>query len=70
MSAYTTIRDARETISLSHPLLVLLCKDIFIISNEITNGLLSVVVDLLHDYEDLFLDEIPNGLPPKRGIEH
>ena len=41
-----------------------------IISNEITNGLPSVVVDLLQVYEDLFQDEIPNGLPPKRGIEH
>ena len=30
----------------------------------------SVVVDLLQVYEDLFSDEIPNGLLPKRGIEH
>ena len=70
MSAYTTMRDAREAISLNQPLLVLLCKEVFIISNEITNGLPSVVVDLLQVYEDLFQDEIPNGLPPKRGIEH
>ena len=30
----------------------------------------STVVDLLQVYKDLFPDEIPNGLPPKRGIEH
>ena len=69
MSAYATMRDAREAISLNQPLLVLLCKEVFIISNEITNSLPSVV-DLLQVYEDLFQDEILNGLPPKRGIEH
>ncbi|XP_025012155.2 uncharacterized protein LOC112533908 [Ricinus communis] len=30
----------------------------------------NVIVDLLQVYEDLFPKEIPNGLPPKRGIEH
>ena len=64
------MRDVREAISLNQPLLVLLCKEVFIISNEITNGLPSVVVDLLQVYKDLFEDEIPNRLPPKRGIEH
>ncbi|XP_027166443.1 uncharacterized protein LOC113766448 [Coffea eugenioides] len=28
------------------------------------------IVSLLQDYEDVFPDEIPNGLPPIRGIEH
>ena len=69
MSAYATMNDVREAMSLSQPLLVLLGKVVFI-SNEITNGLPSVVVDLLQVYEDLFSDEISNGLPPKRGIEH
>ena len=69
MSAYATMRDAREAISLNQPLLVLLCKEVFIISNEITNSFPSVV-DLLQVYEDLFQDEILNGLPPKRGIEY
>jgi hypothetical protein len=30
----------------------------------------SVVLDLLQDFEDVFPDEIPTGLPPLRGIEH
>ena len=47
MSAYATMRDAREAISLNQPLLVLLYKEVFIISNEITNGLPSVIVDSL-----------------------
>ena len=48
------MRDARESISLNQPLLVLLCKEVFIISNEITNGFPNIVVDLLQVYEDLF----------------
>ena len=54
MSAYASMRDAREAISLNQPLLVLLCKEVFIISNEITNGFPNIVVDLLQVYEDLF----------------
>jgi hypothetical protein len=30
----------------------------------------SIVFDALQEYEDVFLDEVPPGLPPKRGIEH
>ena len=29
-----------------------------------------MVVSLLQEFEDLFPDEIPHGLPPLRGIEH
>ena len=51
-------------------ILVLMYKEILLISNEITQNLPSVVVDLFQVYEDLFPEEIPNGLPPKRSIEH
>jgi len=30
----------------------------------------SVVFNVLQEYEDVFPDEVPPGLPPKRGIEH
>ena len=30
----------------------------------------SIVIDALQEYEDVFPDEVPPGLPPKRGIEH
>jgi hypothetical protein len=30
----------------------------------------SVVFNVLQEYEDIFLNEVPPGLPPKRGIEH
>jgi len=28
------------------------------------------VKNVLHDYEDLFPDELPAGAPPSRGFEH
>ena len=30
----------------------------------------SVIFDVLQEYEDVFLEEVPPGLPPKIGIEH
>jgi hypothetical protein len=30
----------------------------------------SVVVSLLQEYEDVLPNDVPNGLPPVRGIEH
>ena len=45
-------------------------KDVLIASNKIDKSLPSVIVDLLQENEDLFPEEVPNGLPPIRGIEH
>ena len=50
-------------------LFVLVNKDVLISPNDITS-LPSVVADLLQDFEDVFPQETPAGLPPIRGIEH
>ena len=52
------------------PLLVLMYKDVLIASNQIDKSLPSAIVNLLQENEDLFPEEVPNGLPPIRGIEH
>jgi hypothetical protein len=49
---------------------VLLCKDNFISTNDLPSTSPSVIFDVLHEYEDVFQEEVPLGLPPKRGIEH
>ena len=49
---------------------VLLYKDNFLVTNDLPSTLPSVVFDVLQEYEDVFPDEVPPGLPPKRGIEH
>ena len=30
----------------------------------------NIVVSLLQEYEDVFLNDVPSGLSPIRGIEH
>jgi hypothetical protein len=50
-------------------LFVLVNKDVLISPNDITS-LPSAVADLLQDFEDVFPQETPAGLPPIRGIEH
>jgi hypothetical protein len=49
---------------------VLLYKDTLLSTNNLPYTLPSIVFDALQEYEDVFLDEVPPGLPPKRGIEH
>ena len=39
-------------------------------TNELDESLSSVVVPLLQEYENVFPNDVPNGLPPIRGIEH
>jgi hypothetical protein len=49
---------------------VLLYKDTFLSTNALPSTLPSTILNVLQEYEDVFPDEVPLGLPPKRGIEH
>ncbi|KAF7834899.1 Transposon Ty3-G Gag-Pol polyprotein [Senna tora] len=55
---------------LSEQVLMLVCKDAYFSTNELNPSLPSSVVSLLQEFGDLFPQEIPEGLPPLRGIEH
>ncbi|KAF7800818.1 Transposon Ty3-I Gag-Pol polyprotein [Senna tora] len=55
---------------LSEQVLMLVCKDAYFSTNELNPSLPSSVVSLLQEFGDLFPQEIPDGLPPLRGIEH
>jgi hypothetical protein len=52
------------------PFFVLLHKKVLLSTHDLPSSLPSVFLDLLQDFEDVFPDEIPAGLPPLRGIEH
>ena len=39
-------------------------------TNELDESLPSVVVSLLQEYEDVFSNDVPSGLPHIRGIQH
>ena len=45
-------------------------KEVCFNTNELAESLPSIVVSLLQEYEDVFPNDVPSGLPPKRGIEH
>ena len=51
-------------------MIVLLYKEALLNTNELDLTLPSSIVSLLQEYEDVFPEETPHGLPPSRGIEH
>ena len=52
-------------------MIVLLYKEACFDTNSLDVSLPSVFVSLLQEFQDvLFPDDVPNGLPPIRGIEH
>ena len=52
------------------PMFVLLYKESCLNTNEFDLSLPSVVKSLLQEFDDVFTNDIPSGLPPLRGIEH
>ncbi|XP_073118636.1 uncharacterized protein [Henckelia pumila] len=45
-------------------------EEVLLKKSDIAGDLPSVVVSLLQEFDDLFPEELPQGLPPLRGIEH
>ena len=45
-------------------------KEACLHTNERNFSLPSAIVTILQDFHDVFLNEVPNGLPPFRGIKH
>jgi len=62
--------DLKELSEPNAMFFVLLYKEKFLSTNDLSSTLPSVVFNVLQEYEDVFSDEVPPGMPPKRGIEH
>ena len=69
-SFYAKASDVKNAFYANQPIFVLLYKEVCFNTNELDESLPSVVVSLLQEYEDMFPNNIPSGLPPIRGIEH
>ena len=69
-SFYAKASDVKSAFYTNQPIFVLLDKEVCFNTNELDESLPSVVVSLLQEYEDVFPDDVPSGLPPIRGIEH
>ena len=70
MSLIARASEVRQAWYSNQPIFVLLYKGAYFTTNEHNPSLSRVFVDLLQEFEDMFPEEMPNGLPPIRGIEH
>ena len=61
------MREMRENPNMTH--FVLLYKDAIHTANDMTS-LPSVASNVLQEFNDVFPEEVPAGLPPLRRIEH
>uniref|UniRef100_A0A2N9EK03 Integrase catalytic domain-containing protein n=1 Tax=Fagus sylvatica TaxID=28930 RepID=A0A2N9EK03_FAGSY len=52
------------------PMILLVYKESYLNLDETNKSLPSLAVSLLQEFEDVFPEEMPNELPPIRGIEH
>ena len=70
MSFYARGSEIKRALFSNQPMIVLLYKEACFSANEIDSSLPCVVVSLLQDFDDVFPEEMPIGLPPIMGIEH
>ena len=69
-SFYAKASDVKNAFYTNQPIFVLLYKEACFNINEYDESLPSVVVSLMQEYEDVFPNDVPSGLPPIRGIKH
>ena len=62
--------EIKSALLSKQPLIVLMYKEAFLCTNDLAGSLPSNIISLLQEFEDVFPDEVPFGLPPIRGIEH
>jgi hypothetical protein len=65
-----TKTDVNELFASTSVAYALVCKDALISIQDMQHSLPPVVTNILQEYSDVFPSEIPEGLPPIRGIEH
>ncbi|KAH9686118.1 Endonuclease [Citrus sinensis] len=70
MNLFAKESEVKRAFFSKQPIVVLLCKEACLHTNELNFSLPSAIVTLLQDFDDVFPNEVPNGLPPIRGIEH
>ena len=61
--------DLKELSEPNAKFFVLLYKENFLSNNDLSSTLPSVIFNELQEYEDVFPEEVPPGLPTKREIE-
>ena len=65
---YAKVSEVKRAMLSNQPMIVLLYKEAFLNTNELDSSLPSSIVSLLQEYDDVFPEETPHGLPPIRGM--
>ena len=63
-------KQVKRILSERQPLLVLVCNEVGLSNDDPFTNFPSIVALILHNYKDVFPEDIPSGLPPTRRIEH
>ncbi|XP_057985294.1 uncharacterized protein LOC131170250 [Hevea brasiliensis] len=70
MTLFAGEKKMREALHDMRPLYLLMCKESLFLDSDLNSSLLTFAIAHLQEYKDVFLEEMPPGLPPLRGIEH
>ena len=70
MSFYAKERELKGAYKGNRPMILFLYKEVYLSISDLDSTLPSVAISLLQEFEDVFPEEMPQGLPPIRGIEH
>ena len=67
---YARVSEVKRAFFADRPMILLVYKESYLNLDETIKSLPSLAISLLQEFEDIFPEEMPNELPPIRGIEH
>jgi hypothetical protein len=67
---YVKGSQIRSVFFTNKPMILLVYKEAYFNTNDLDSAIPSVAVSLMQVFDDVFPEDIHNGLPPLRGIEH
>jgi hypothetical protein len=69
VSFYARKSEVKRVFFADRPMIFLVYKESYLNLDETNQSLPSLTVSLLQEFEDIFPEEMPNELPPIRGID-
>ncbi|XP_062173559.1 uncharacterized protein LOC133879023 [Alnus glutinosa] len=70
ISFYAKESEVKRAFLADQPMIFLVYKESYLNLDETNQSLPSLALSLLQEFDDVFPEEMPSGLPPIRGIEH
>jgi hypothetical protein len=67
---YAKGAQIRSAFFTNKTMILLVYKEAYFNTNDLDSAIPSVVVSSMQEFDDVFPEDIPKGLPPLRGIEY